>query len=132
MSLSDPIADMLTRVRNASRAALPEASMPSSKMKVALAQVLQEAGYIASWRVDGDVIKSLTVALKYKGKEREPTIEGIKRISKPSCRVYVSGRDIPRVLGGLGIAVLSTSEGLMTGRAARKKNIGGEVLCHVW
>lgn len=132
MSLSDPIADMLTRIRNAGRARLPETSMPSSKMKAAIAETFLNAGYIGSWRVEGDTHKSLTVELKFKGKDREPVIEGIQRISKPSCRVYVSSAEIPCVLGGLGIAVLSTSEGIMTGHAARKKNIGGEVLCHVW
>jgi len=112
VSLSDPIADMLTRIRNAGQARLPEASMPSSKMKVAIAETLESAGYVNSWRVDGDIKKTLTVELKYKGKHRDPVIEGIQRISKPSCRVYVNSDNIPVVLGGLGIAVLSRPTGL--------------------
>jgi len=132
VSLSDPIADMLTRIRNAGKARLPEVTMPSSTMKSAVAEVLQEAGYIASWSVEGDTKKTMGITLKYRGKTGEPVIEGIRRISKPSCRVYVNRSEIPRVLGGLGIAVLSTSQGIMTGRNARKKNIGGEVLCYVW
>jgi len=133
MSMSDPIADMLTRTRNASLSKLPEVSMPSSKFKVAIAEVLKDQGYILGSEVnDADVGKNLTLALKYKGKDRQAVIEGIQRISKPSHRVYVSNDKIPRVLGGLGVAILSTSEGIMTGRAAQKKNIGGEVLCHVW
>ncbi|MBT3376159.1 MAG: 30S ribosomal protein S8 [Lentisphaerae bacterium] len=132
MSLSDPIADMLTRIRNAGKARLPETSMPSSKMKVAIAETLKSAGYLNSLRVEGDTHKALTVELKFKGKHRIPVIEGIERISKPSCRVYVNNTEIPVVLGGLGIAILSTSQGVMTGHAASNKKIGGEVLCHVW
>jgi small subunit ribosomal protein S8 len=132
--MSDPIADMLTRIRNASSAGLPEAIIPGSKMKVALAEVLRDAGYVG----DFTTIKlphggtELSVQIKYAGKDDTPVIEGIQRISKPSRRVYASAREIPRVLGGLGIAVLSTSQGIMIGRAAREKNIGGEVLCYVW
>lgn len=134
MSMSDPISDMLTRVRNASTAKLPQASMPSSKMRAALAETLREAGYIEDYVVEdiGNNKKNLTITLKYKGKHAEPVIEGIKRISKPSCRVYVGCDEIPHVLGGLGIAVLSTSEGLMSDRAARKRKVGGELLCYVW
>ena len=134
MSMSDPIADMLTRLRNAGLAGLSEASMPGSKMKAALAEVLTEAGYIAGHTTislpNGGT--ELNVQLKYVGKDRIPVIEGIERISKPSRRIYVGAGEIPRVLGGLGIAVLSTSQGIMAGRAARQKNIGGEVLCYVW
>ncbi len=134
MSMSDPIADMLTRIRNAGRAKLPELTMPSSKPKAALAHVLKEQGYIQDCEVRDTAGpgKELRVVLKYKGKDRQCVIEGIQRISKPSRRVYVDHTSIPRVLGGLGVAILSTSEGIISGSAARKKNIGGEVLCYVW
>ena len=133
MSMSDPIADMLTRIRNGQKARLPEVGMPSSNLKAALATVLGEAGYVGASKVEGDVKKTLTVALKFlDDKTHTPVIEGIKRVSKPSCRVYVASTEIPRVLGGLGTCVLSTSQGVMTGRKARTKNIGGEVLCYVW
>ncbi len=134
MSMSDPIADMLTRVRNASNAKLPTVSMPSSKLKASLAQTLQETGFIDSYEVTdlGNNKKALNIVLKYKGKNSTPVIEGIKRISRPSCRVYVNSSEVPRVLGGLGVAILTTSQGLMTDRVARKRNIGGELLCYVW
>ena len=134
MSMSDPIADMLTRIRNASRAKLPTVTMPSSNMRAAFAASLRDSGYIAEYRVDDldNNKKTLTVTLKYKGKNDSPVIEGLRRISKPSCRVYVGCDNIPRVLGGLGIAVLTTSKGLMTDREARKQKLGGEVLCYVW
>jgi len=135
VNVSDPIADMLTRIRNAGKAGLPEVAMPSSNMKAAVAEVLKQTGFIGDWQVEGaDVAKTLTLTLKYKpkGNGQELVIEGLKRISKPSCRVYVNSREIPRVLGGLGVCILSTSQGLMTGRAARKLKIGGEVLCYVW
>ena len=134
MSMSDPIADMLTRIRNAARAKLPAVSMPCSKMKVALSEVLKESGFIGDVSVGEDAKghQELTLGMKYKGKRSVPVIEGIKRISKPSCRVYVGSDEIPRVLGGLGVAVLSTSQGLVSGRTARSKNIGGEVLCYIW
>lgn len=134
MSMSDPIADMLTRIRNASSAKLAAVTMPSSRAKVALAEVLKEQGYVGVYRVE-DVSpgrKALTIELKYKGKRNEPVIEGIERVSSPSCRVYVGADEVPRVLGGLGVAILSTSRGVMTGRAARQQNVGGEVLCYVW
>jgi len=130
--MSDPIADMLTRIRNAGKAKLPQVVMPSSKLKVALAEVLKGQGYIAKYVVEGDNIKTLTIELKYKGKANVPVIEVLKRVSKPSCRVYVGSDTIPRVLGGLGIAVLSTSQGVITDREARNRNVGGEVLCYVW
>ena len=130
MSLSDPIADMLTRIRNGCKARLSEVTMPSSKLKVALAGVLREGGYIGDFRVDGDAKKDLTITLRYQG--RTPVIEGIRRASKPSCRLYVDSQEIPRVLGGLGMAVISTSQGVMAGRTARKQNLGGEVLCYIW
>lgn len=132
--LTDPIADMLTRVRNANTAMHDEVSMPSSKQKVALANVLQAEGYITSFATapaakgPGDV---LTIQMKY-SEDRDRTISGIRRISTPGLRVYRQSSSIPRVLGGLGVAVLSTSNGLMTDREARKRNVGGEVLCYVW
>ena len=134
MSMSDPISDMLTRIRNASNAKLAKACMPSSKMKASLAETLKDAGYIDDYSVEdiGNNRKELTIVLKYKGKAKNPAIEGLTRVSKPSCRVYVGSDEIPRVLGGLGIAVLSTSSGLMTDRAARSQNVGGELLCYVW
>ena len=132
--LTDPIADMLTRIRNANTAMHDEVSMPSSKQKVALAQVLEKEGYIAGFSVapstkgPGDV---LTLALKYTP-DRHRTISGLRRVSKPGLRVYRNATNVPRVLGGLGVAVLSTSQGLMTDREARKRNVGGEILCYVW
>jgi len=131
MSMQDPIADMLTRIRNAGAASLKEVSMPSSKMKAAIAEVMKEEGYIRDYRVDGEgVIQNLNVALKlYRG---EPVIEGVKRISKPSCRVYCGSQEIPRVRNGLGTVVLSTPQGIISDRKARRQNIGGEIICYVW
>ncbi|MDX2381954.1 MAG: 30S ribosomal protein S8 [Acidimicrobiia bacterium] len=132
--LTDPIADMLTRVRNANTAKHDEVRMPSSKHKVALADVLQQEGYIGSYATApspkgvGDV---LTINMKY-SPDRDRTISGLRRISTPGLRVYRKADAVPRVLGGLGVAVLSTSQGLMTDREARKRNVGGEVLCFVW
>ena len=132
--LTDPIADMLTRIRNANTAMHDEVRMPCSKQKVALAKVLEKEGYIAGFSVapstkgPGDV---LTIKMKYSA-DRHRTISGLRRISTPGLRVYRKGNAIPRVLGGLGVAVLSTSNGLMTDRDARKRNVGGEVLCYVW
>ncbi len=130
MIVTDPIADMLTRIRNGAKAGLPEVRMPSSKIKAAIAVVLKENGYVADWRVEGDDKKQLTVVLKYR--DGKPVIDGLKRISKPSCRVYAGAKEVPRVLDGLGIAILSTSQGIMSDRAARRENVGGEVLCYVW
>lgn len=132
--LTDPIADMLTRIRNANTAMHDEVRMPSSKQKVALAKVLEAEGYIGGFEVapasagPGDV---LTISMKYSD-DRERTISGLRRISTPGLRVYRKSTAVPRVLGGLGVAVLSTSHGLMTDREARKRNVGGEVLCYVW
>jgi small subunit ribosomal protein S8 len=132
--LTDPIADMLTRIRNANTAMHDEVPMPSSKQKVALAKILQSEGYIAGFTVapstkgPGEV---LTVQMKY-SPDRVRTISGIKRVSTPGLRVYRKATAVPRVLGGLGVAVLSTSSGLMSDREARKRNMGGEVLCYVW
>jgi small subunit ribosomal protein S8 len=126
----DPIADMLTRIRNAGRALLPTVAMPHSKVKEGLAHILKKEGYVAEVTVEGTVKKTLKLRLKYTGKKS--VIEGLKRVSKPGLRNYVGATEIPRVRGGLGVAVVSTSEGIMTGMDARKKNIGGELLCYVW
>ncbi|HRE01333.1 MAG TPA: 30S ribosomal protein S8 [Ilumatobacteraceae bacterium] len=132
--LTDPIADMLTRIRNANTAMHDEVPMPSSKQKVALAKILQQEGFIDGYSVapapkgPGQV---LTVKMKYTP-ERARTIMGIKRVSTPGLRVYRKAAEVPRVLGGLGVAVLSTSSGLLSDREARKRNVGGEILCYVW
>ena len=134
MSMTDPIADMLTRIRNANIAMHDEVSMPSSKLKVALAEVLQAEGYITSFDSQENTTgpgSTLTINMKY-SPERQRVINGLKRVSKPGLRVYTKTDQIPRVLGGLGVAVLSTSKGLLTDRAARKAKIGGGVLCYVW
>jgi len=131
MSMSDPIADMLTRIRNGGEAGHQEVAMPASKLKAAVAGVLQEKGYVGEFREEGELKKQLIVRLRYQ-RDGTPVIEGLRRISKPSCRVYVGTAKTPRVLGGLGVAVLSTSRGVMSGRAARAENLGGEVLCYVW
>jgi small subunit ribosomal protein S8 len=132
--LTDPIADMLTRIRNANTAMHDDVSMPSSKQKVALAAVLQKEGYIGGFETrpsTNGVGEVLTIQLKY-SPDRHRTISGLRRISTPGLRVYRKADAVPRVLGGLGVAVLSTSHGLMTDREARKRNVGGEVLCYVW
>lgn len=135
MTMTDPIADMLTRLRNANTAMHDEVSMPSSKQKEALAALLKKEGYIEDYEVaapaNGRPGSALTVTMKY-SPERVRTISGLRRISKPGLRVYSPAREVPRVLGGLGVAVVSTSQGLMTDREARKRNVGGEVLCFVW
>jgi small subunit ribosomal protein S8 len=132
MTMTDPIADMLTRIRNAVSAGQDHTVMPSSKQKVAIADILQREGYIAKYEVEqGDKGPMLTVRMKY-GPNRERSITGIKRISKPGLRVYAKRDGLPRVLGGLGIAIISTSEGLLTDRQAKKQGAGGEVLCYVW
>jgi small subunit ribosomal protein S8 len=130
--MTDPIADMLTRLRNANSAHHDEVTMPHSKIKGAIAEILLKEGYIASWSVaDAAVGKSLTVTLKY-GPDRERALAGLKRVSKPGLRVYAKSTNLPRVLGGLGVAIMSTSSGLMTDRQAAKKGVGGEVLAYVW
>jgi small subunit ribosomal protein S8 len=134
MTMTDPVADMLTRIRNANVAMHDEVMMPSSKLKESLAQLLVSEGYIGSYEVRDNPdrpFRSLVIELKY-SPDRERVISGLKRVSKPGLRVYSKSNEIPRVLGGLGIAVLSTSQGLMTDREARKRKVGGEVLCHVW
>ena len=132
MTMTDPIADMLTRIRNANTAMHDDVSMPSSKIKEALAQVLHREGYIQGFRINenGGPTKTLTIDMKYVDRKR--VINGVKRISTPGLRVYTKAGEIPRVLGGLGVAVVSTSKGLMTDRDARKERVGGEVVCYVW
>jgi small subunit ribosomal protein S8 len=132
MTMTDPIADMLTRLRNGNVAYHDTVEMPSSKIKVEIAKVLKSEGYISDWVVADDRVgKKLTVELKY-GPNRERTISGVRRISKPGLRVYAKKEALPRVLGGLGIAIISTSGGLITDRAAHKAGVGGEVLAYVW
>ena len=134
MTMTDPIADMLTRIRNANVAMHDDVTMPSSKLKESLAAVLQKEGYIQAFRVDqeeGKPSKTLTIDMKY-SEARERVITGIRRVSKPGLRVYTTADAVPRVLGGLGVAVVSTSKGLLTDREARSQRIGGEVLCYVW
>lgn len=133
MTMTDPVADMLTRLRNANRAYHDEVSMPSSKLKTHIAEILQKEGYIAGWKVEKNerVGQTLTIDLKY-GPNRERSIAGIKRVSKPGLRVYAKSTEIPHVLGGLGVAILSTSSGLLTDRGATQKGVGGEVLAYVW
>ena len=135
MTMTDPIADMLTRVRNANQAYHDQALMPHSKIKEGVAEILQQEGYITSFAVqdpeEGQVQKSLTITLKY-GRNRERSIAGVRRISKPGLRVYAKSTGLPRVLGGLGVAIISTSQGLLTDRQANQKGVGGEVLAYVW
>jgi len=132
MVLTDPIADMLTRIRNANMAEKKTVQMPHSKMKSELARLLKSEGFIKDYTMENKDGKSvLNLFLKYTV-EREPIIQGLRRISKPSCRKYVASDEVPRVLGGIGVAILSTSSGVMTDNEARKQNIGGEVLCYVW
>ncbi len=135
MTMTDPIADMLTRLRNANQAYHDTVQMPASKIKVGVAEILQQEGYIASWRVDdapeGAVGKTLQITLKY-GPHRERSIAGVRRISKPGLRVYAKATGLPRVLGGLGVAIISTSTGLLTDRQAKQRGVGGEVLAYVW
>ena len=130
MVMTDPIADMLTRIRNANQMRNETVTMPSSKIKVEIAKILKDEGYIVDYSVSGDAKKVLSVTLKYSGTER--VISGIKRISKPGLRVYAQASDLPKVLNGLGIAIISTSKGLMCDKEARKIGAGGEVLAYVW
>ena len=132
MTMTDPIADMLARLRNANSAYHETVSMPHSKIKANIAEILKEQGYIASFEVaDAEVGMTLTLNLKY-GLSRERSIAGLRRVSKPGLRVYAKSTNLPKVLGGLGIAILSTSTGLLTDRQAAKKGVGGEVLAYVW
>jgi len=132
MNLSDPIADMLTRVRNAIAARHPKVDVPSSKLKIELARILKEEGYILNYKLTEEGSKKLVrLYLKYSA-TNQPVITKLERLSKPGCRVYVGSTDIPRVLGGLGINILTTPKGVMTGAAARKAGVGGELLCQVY
>jgi small subunit ribosomal protein S8 len=138
MTMTDPIADMLTRLRNANQAYHDSVTMPYSKLKAGVAEILQQEGYIASWKVEEPaedsaqtVGKVLTLTLKY-GQNRERSLAGVRRISKPGLRVYAKSTALPKVLGGLGVAIISTSTGLLTDKQANKKGVGGEVLAYVW
>ena len=134
MTMTDPIADMLTRIRNANVAFHDEVVMPSSNVKAALASLLVREGYIEDFAVEDDLERpgqKLRIVMKYTP-DRERTISGLRRVSKPGLRVYSRATEVPRVLGGMGIAILSTNQGLMTDREARQRKVGGEVLCHVW
>ncbi|ELL44430.1 30S ribosomal protein S8 [Spiroplasma melliferum] len=126
----DTIADMLTRIRNANQRLHRSVKMPSSKMKVRIAEILKEEGYVEDFKVSGDIKKDLTLTLKYKGKTK--VISGLKRISKPGLRVYVTVEKVPQVLNGMGIAIISTNQGIMTDKAAKQAHLGGEVIAYVW
>ena len=128
--MSDQIANMLTNIRNASRALLPHATVPHSRMKESIARLLLREGYVAEVVVEGKPFKTIKIKLKYTG--RKSVIEGLRRVSSPGLRRYLGADEIPRVLGGLGVSILSTSEGVLTGAQARQKNVGGELLCEVW
>lgn len=128
--VSDPIADMLARIRNAGRALLPTVEMPHSRMKESIAGILKKEGYIAEFSVEGKIPKKITLKLKYNGKKT--VIEGLRRVSRPGLRHYVGSTEIPRVRGGLGVSLISTSQGVMSGTQARKNKLGGELLCYVW
>lgn len=133
MAVNDTIADMLTRIRNANMARHQTTLVPATNMTRSIAKVLQEEGFIGEFSEEGEGVKrNLVIALKYKGKSRQPIINTLKRISKPGLRVYSNRRDLPRVLGGIGVAIISTSSGIMTDRDARRQGLGGEVLCYVW
>ena len=129
---SDPISDMLTRLRNAIAAKHPKVDVPGSKLKTEIARILKEEGYIANYKIaDEGAKRVIKIYLKYTA-ANEPVISHIQRVSKPGCRVYVGCKEIPKVLGGLGINILTTPQGVMTGKTARKTGVGGELLCHVW
>ena len=128
--MTDTISDMLTRIRNASRVMLPVVELPHSKMKESIAHILKKEGYVAEVAVEGKVPRKITLKLKYDGKKS--VIEGLRRVSTPGLRRYVAATEIPRVRNGLGISVVSTSQGVMTGTQARKSNLGGELICYVW
>ena len=133
MTMSDPIADMLTRIRNANTAKHDTVDVPASKMKLAIANILVDEGYIAKYDlVEDGAFKTIHITLKYGADKNEKVISGLKRISKPALRVYANTEDIPKVLGGLGTAIISTNKGVVTDKEARKLGVGGEVLCFVW
>ena len=127
---ADPVSDLLTRIRNAGMALHPSVSLPHSRFKEAIARVLKSEGFISDIAVEGDKLKTLKLGLKYQG--RKAVIQGLKQVSTPGLRRYVAGSDAPRVLGGLGVAILSTPQGVMTGSQARRQNVGGEIVCYVW
>ena len=132
MVVTDTIADMLTRIRNANQMRYQEVSVPASNLKVSLAKILKDEGFIEDYKVNDDNVQgTIDITLKY-GKNKERVITGLKRISKPGLRVYAKSTEIPKVLNGLGIAIISTSHGVMTDKEARKQNLGGEVLCYIW
>ena len=133
MSMGDPIADMLTRIRNANSAKHDTVDVPASKMKLSIAEILLKEGYIAKYNVEQDgAAKNIHITLKYGADKNEKIISGLKRISKPGLRIYVGADELPRVLGGLGIAILSTNQGVITDKEARKLKVGGEVLAYIW
>ena len=133
MTMSDPIADMLTRIRNANTAKHDTVDIPSSKMKLAIADILVDEGYVAKYEmVENGSFKDIRIFLKYNNNKNERVISGIKRISKPGLRVYAGGEELPKVLGGLGTAIISTNQGVLTDKQAREKKIGGEVLAFIW
>ncbi|NJL38030.1 MAG: 30S ribosomal protein S8 [Leptolyngbyaceae cyanobacterium SM1_4_3] len=133
MAVNDTIADMLTRIRNATLARHQTTEVPSTRMTRDIARVLREEGFIADFSESGEGVKrNLVISLKYRGKNRRPIINTLKRISKPGLRVYSNRKELPRVLGGIGIAIISTSSGIMTDRDARRQGLGGEVLCYIW
>ena len=133
MASNDTIADMLTRIRNANLARHQTTAVPSTKMTRSIAKVLKDEGFISEYEEKAEgVKKELVIALKYKGKNRQPLINTLTRVSKPGLRVYSNRKELPRVLGGIGIAIISTSSGIMTDREARRQGIGGEVLCYIW
>ena len=132
MVVTDTIADMLTRIRNANQMRYQEVSVPASNLKISLAKILKDEGFIEDYKVNDDNVQgTIEITLKY-GKNKERVITGLKRISKPGLRVYAKSTEIPKVLNGLGIAIISTSHGVMTDKEARKENLGGEVLCYIW
>ena len=133
MTMSDPIADMLTRIRNANTAKHEKVNVPASKMKISIAEILLKEGYIKSYEiVDAGPAKDIVITLKYGKDKNEKILTGLKRISKPGLRVYANSEELPKVLGGLGTAIISTNQGVITDKEARKQNVGGEVLCFIW
>jgi small subunit ribosomal protein S8 len=128
--MTDPISDMLTRIRNAGRALRPTVAVPHSRLKESIANILKKEGYVGEVAVEGKIPKTINLKLKYQGKKA--VIEGLRRVSRPGLRYYVGATEIPRIRGGLGVAIVSTSEGVMTGTQAKRKNLGGELLCYVW
>lgn len=133
MAVNDPIADMLTRIRNANLARHQTTQVPATRITRSIAQVLQSEGFIVGFDEEGEGVKrNLVISLKYKGKNRQPIIKTLKRVSRPGLRVYANRKELPKVLGGIGIAIISTSHGIMTDREARRQGVGGEVLCYVW